>query len=34
MKQAVMSLGEALQEIARTVPVHVLPGAVSTFACT
>ncbi|CAE6434858.1 unnamed protein product [Rhizoctonia solani] len=27
LRQAVISLGETLQEIARTVPVHVLPGA-------
>ncbi|KAJ1307554.1 hypothetical protein OPQ81_001651 [Rhizoctonia solani] len=27
LRQAVLSLGEILQEIARTVPVHVLPGA-------
>ncbi|QRV75077.1 DNA polymerase alpha/epsilon subunit B [Ceratobasidium sp. AG-Ba] len=27
MRQAVVSLSESLQEIARTVPVHVLPGA-------
>lgn len=27
MRQAVLSLGETLQEIARTVPVYVLPGA-------
>ncbi|CAE6516153.1 unnamed protein product [Rhizoctonia solani] len=27
LRQAVMSLGETLQEIARTVPLHVLPGA-------
>ncbi|KAF8606663.1 hypothetical protein BDV93DRAFT_553821 [Ceratobasidium sp. AG-I] len=27
MRQSVLSLGETLQEVARTVPVHVLPGA-------
>ncbi|CAE7184639.1 unnamed protein product [Rhizoctonia solani] len=27
LRQAVLSLGEAFQEIARTVPLHVLPGA-------
>ncbi|KAG8733967.1 His Kinase A domain containing protein [Ceratobasidium sp. 423] len=27
LRQAVLSLGETLQEIARTVPLHVLPGA-------
>lgn len=27
LRQAVISLGETLQEVARTVPTHVLPGA-------